>query len=303
MRHTVFSMTLAFLFFASPSFADNHGHDHTKEAGVEVSHQKLSDHVYILQGQGGNVGLFVGETDVFVIDNDHGHVSPSIVSKIKEITPNPIRFLANTHWHGDHTGGNKIIGESGAVIVAHDNVRKRLSEENYIEAFDMRSEPQPHVALPEITYGERVSLRLDKGDAHLIHIPNAHTDGDTVVHFVDENIIHAGDIYFNGFYPFIDAATGGTMEGMIRGAKLIIDMSNDDTVIIPGHGPVSNKKELQAYHDMLVGVHNALKPMVDAGKTLDEVKAADPLKPFNEKWGNGFLKPDKWIGIAYEAVK
>ncbi len=283
-----------------PAYAEEH-HQTGGDAPVVVT-QKVSDNIYMFQGRGGNVALFFGEDGAFLIDNDFAELSPAILEAVRGVYDKEIRFVFNTHWHGDHTGGNELLGEQGAIIVAHDNVRKRLSEENYIAAFDMRSQPAPKTALPELTYDGSATFHLNGEQAHVMHVANAHTDGDSIVHFPKSNVIHLGDIYFNGFYPFIDASTGGRLDGVIAAVELVLGMVDDETVIIPGHGALSNKAQLQGYRDMLFGVRDVLSPMIDAGKTLEQIAEENPLAPFNEKWGGGFLPSEKWLPIVHASM-
>ncbi len=289
------------LFAQSVNAGDGHHHG---EGGsdVKATTQKITDDIYMINVKGGNVGLFVGEDGAFLIDNEYVDVVPAVLDAVKAITEDKVRFAINTHWHGDHTGGNETLGKEGSLIIAHDNVRSRLAVDNYIEAFNMHSKAAPKVALPLITFNDQTSFHINGDTVRVTHVKNAHTDGDSFVHIEEANVIHTGDVFFNGFYPFIDASTGGSVDGVIDACALILGLADDKTVIIPGHGPVSNKAELQAYHDMLVGVRDTIKPMIDAGKTFEEIKAANPLEPFNAEWADGFLSPDVWIKIVYDAM-
>ncbi len=285
---------------ALPAFAGNHDH------AAAAKSTKISDRVYVIQVSGGNIGVSIGDDGIFMIDNGYANATPQVLEQIEKITgtkENDIRYVLNTHWHGDHTGGNEVMGGQGAMIMSHDNVRKRLSVDNYIPAFDMKSTAAPAIALPSLTFNDHMHVHINGDTLSIMHLPNAHTDGDSVIYFEKDNIMHTGDIFFNGFYPFIDASTGGSFQGMIDATNVILEKINDQTKIIPGHGPLSNKAELTAYRDMLVSVQSAIKPMIEAGKTLEEITAANPLKSFNEEWGDGFLPPEKWLPIAYESMK
>lgn len=283
---------------------DHHGHGSAvADTSVKAVTHKITDQIYMINVKGGNVGLFIGEDGSFLIDNEYVDVVPAVMEAVEEISKdNKVRFVINTHWHGDHTGGNEALGKGGGLIVAHDNVRKRLSVDNYIPAFNMESKAFPKVALPLITYNDQTTFHINGDTVHVVHVKNAHTDGDSFAHFEKANVIHTGDVYFNGFYPFIDASTGGSLEGVIKASAEILALANDDTVIIPGHGSVSNKAELKLYHDMLVGVRDVLKPLIDAGKSFEEIKAAKPLGQFDAQWGGGFLSSDVWLKIAYDAM-
>jgi cyclase len=261
---------------------------------VEIKAEKLNDTTWMLTGSGGNIGLSVGEDAVFIIDDQFAPLAPKITAAIARITPKPVKFVINTHWHGDHTGGNESFGKAGALIVAHDNVRRRMSSDQFIEFFNMRSKAEPKEALPVITYAAGLSLHLNGEEIRAIHVSNAHTDGDTVVHFTRSDIVHMGDTYFNGMYPFIDSDTGGSAEGIIAACDQALRFTTGKTQVIPGHGALSNAAELKAYRDMLAAVSGKVKALVAQGKKLDEIVAAKPSADYDEKWGKGFIKPDQF---------
>ena len=269
---------------------------------VEVTATKLADGLHVLFGAGGNIGVSAGKDGVFLIDDQYAPMTAKIRAAVAQITNQPIRFVLNTHWHGDHTGGNENLGGSGSIIVAHDNVRKRMSVEQFIEAFNERVPAAPAAALPVVTYADSVSFHLNGEEIHCFHLPPAHTDGDSVVHFKKANVIHMGDLFFNGLYPFIDASAGGNVDGMIGAADRVLEMANDATQIIPGHGPMAKKGDLKTFRDMLAGVRDKMKPLITAGKTLAEVQATKPTQAFDEKWGKGFLKPEQFVAVAYAAL-
>jgi cyclase len=270
---------------------------------VEVVPTKVTDGVYMLTGRGGNIGVSVGPDGVFLIDDQYAPLTDKVRAAVKTLSDGPIRFVLNTHWHGDHTGGNENFGKSDVVIVAHENVRKRMSVEQFIEAFGSKVPASPKAALPVVTFTDAVTFHLNGDDIRSFHVPPAHTDGDTLVHFGKANVVHMGDCFFNGMYPFIDLSSGGSFEGMIAAADTGLGRADAGTKIIPGHGPLADKAALQSYRDMLVGVRDRVQPLVKAGKTLEEVKAAQPTKAFDEKWGQGFMKPDVWLGIVYKSLK
>ena len=267
---------------------------------VEVKSEKVAEGVYMLQGAGGNIGLSVGPDAAFLIDDEYAPLTPKIKAAVAALTDKPIRFVLNTHWHGDHTGGNKDMGEAGSLIVAHENVRRRMSTEQFIAAFNMREPAAPPKALPVVTFTDAVTFHLNGDEIHAFHVPPAHTDGDSVVHFRKANVIHAGDLFFNGMYPFIDLDTGGSVGGMIGGADRMLAIAGDQTRIIPGHGPLGNKADLKAYRDMLATARDRVAALVKAGKTLEQVTAAAPTAEFDAKWGQGFLKPAQFVAILYK---
>ncbi len=271
---------------------------------MEIRTTKLGESTYMMEGAGGNLGLSIGEDAVFLIDDQFAPLTPKIAAAVAAITKQPVKFVLNTHWHYDHTGGNENFGKSGAIIVAHENVRKRMSVEQFIEAFNMRTPPAPKVALPVITFASATTFHLNGDEIRAIHMPNAHTDGDTIVHFVRNDVIHMGDIYFNGMYPFIDFATGGSVEGVIAAVDKALAIASDKTRVIPGHGPISNKAELKAYRDMLAAISAKIRDMARQGRKLEEITAANVNAEFDDKWGKGFIKGPKFVEmLAKETIK
>ena len=272
---------------------------------VEIQTVEVAANVYMLVGAGGNVGVSVGDDGAFVIDDQYAPLSEKLMAAIDGLTEGdePVRFVVNTHWHGDHTGGNENFGTAGALIVAHENVRARMSTEQFIEAFNMRTEPAPEAALPVVTFDDGVTFHWNGDEIRVFHVAAAHTDGDAIIHFVGANTIHMGDTYFNGFYPFIDAATGGTVDGMIEAADRVLALADDDTRIIPGHGPLSNRAELMTFRNLLADVRERIRVLMAEGRTRDEIIAARPTADLDAEWGDGFLRPDVWVGIVYDAMR
>lgn len=261
---------------------------------VEIKATRLGESTYMLTGAGGNMGLSVGEDAVFLIDDQFAPLTPKITAAIAGITKQPVKFLLNTHWHYDHTGGNENFGRAGAIIVAHDNVRKRMSTEQVIEFFKMPIKAAPKAALPVVTFDSTLSFHLNGEEIRAIHVPRAHTDGDTIVHFLGSDVVHMGDVYFNGFYPFIDTSAGGTVDGVIAACDQVLGIATDRTKIIPGHGPLSNTAELRAYRDMLAAISSRIKKMVAEGRKLEDITASKVTADFDEKWGKGFIKPERF---------
>lgn len=270
---------------------------------VEIVAEKIADGLYMLTGAGGNIGLSVGEDGAFLIDDQYAPLTDKIRAAVAKVSAQPVRFLVNTHWHGDHTGGNENLGKAGVVIVAHDNVRRRMSSEQFLAAFNEKVPPSPKAALPIVTFGDAVTFHVNGDELRAFHVPPAHTDGDTVVHFVKADVIHAGDLFFNGMYPFIDLSSGGSLSGMIDAAERLLATGGERTRYIPGHGPLADRAVLVAYRDMLVGVRSAVQPLVKSGQTLEQAKAKDPLAAWNPKWGAGFMKPERFLEIAYTSLK
>jgi cyclase len=250
---------------------------------------------------GGNVAVSAGEDGVFVVDDEIAPMTAKLKTALAALSKKPVRFVINTHWHADHTGGDPAMAAAGAVIVAQDNVRKRLSVENVrtMSGHIMKTPALPASALPVITFGEDVTLHFNGDDVHVIHMPPAHTDGDAIVHFQKANVIHTGDVVVGG-YPVVDGESGGTLTGMIAAVEKILALANDTTKVIPGHGPVMTKADVTAYREMLVTVRDRVGKLMAQKKSLDEIKAAKPLADLDARWGVMF-KGDDVVEMVYKA--
>ncbi len=271
-------------------------------SAVQVEAVKVADGVHMLVGRGGNIGVSIGEDGVFLIDDQYAPLTDKIKAAVATMSPKPIRFLVNTHWHGDHTGGNENMGKGGVVIVAHENVRKRMSVEQFIEAFDRKVPAAPAGALPIVTFTDAVTFHMNGDAIRAVHVAPAHTDGDTIIRFQKANVVHMGDCFFNGSYPFIDLSSGGSVDGVVAAANQVLGMIDEGTKVIPGHGSLGDRAALKTYRDMLVAVRSRIEPMVAAGKSLEQVKAAQPTKDFDETWGKGFIKGDTFVEIVYKSL-
>lgn len=262
---------------------------------------KINDKIYVLKGIGGNVGIFVGSEEVFMIDDKFANVTPQILAAVKKITPKPVSYLINTHWHGDHTGGNENMHKQGAVIISHENVRLRMNSENTVRG--KVKPPAPKGALPVITFEKDIMFHLDGEDILAYHVHNAHTDGDAHIFFTNSNVIHMGDTYFQGKFPYIDLDSGGSIDGYIESANKVIRLADDDTVIIPGHMNVSNKKELIEFRDMLVDLRDKISHEIEVGKGLEDVKNDTSLtKDYEKQYNWNFINAEKIRITIYNSL-
>jgi len=269
-------------------------------ADVEIGVTDLGDGLYLLTGRGGNMGLSVGEDATFLIDDQFAPLTPKIRAAIAELTDQPVKFVFNTHWHFDHVGGNENFGETGSVIVAHDNVRERMSKDQFLEAFNREVPASPPEALPVVTFNDRVTFYLNGETIRAFHTPHAHTDGDSVIHFDGANVFHMGDTFFHKMYPFIDASSGGSVNGVIEAANAVLAMADEESVIIPGHGPIAGRDDLRAYRDMLATVRDSINAMIADGMSLEQVQAANPTADFDAMHNEmGMFEPAQWVGLMY----
>jgi len=293
MRKTLIAL-LALLAFGAQAQQRNFD-------AVQIKTTKVADGIYMLEGEGGNIGVSAGEDGVFLIDDQYAPLTPKILAAVKEISDKPVRFLINTHWHGDHTGGNENLGKAGVVIVAQDNVYKRLSSGGAIQMLKQNYPPASKAALPVITFSNTATLHLNGDDVTAHHLPPAHTDGDSYVQFRKANVVHSGDVFAAYRYPFIDPESGGSVKGVIRAIDILLPLLDDNTKVIPGHGGLSSKKDVLAFRKMIATVVGKIEPMAKSGKTLQQGLAAKPTREFDEEWGK-FRKPDAFVEIVYNGL-
>jgi cyclase len=269
---------------------------------MEIKTVKLADNLYVLEGAGGNVAVFVWDEGVLLVDDKLAPASPKVKAAVAAITPQPIRFVVNSHWHRDHSGGNEALAGEGSVIVAHENVRRRLSVEGFIEVFQRRVPASPPKALPVVTFTRDVTFHLGGEEISVVHVGPAHTDGDSFVRFRTANVLHLGDCYLNGSFPVVDASSGGVYTGLIAAADTALGMLDPRTRIIPGHGPVAVDRDLRQWRDMLETVHQRVKASVAAGRSLEQVKAERPTKEWDERFPESFVTSLHVVEETYRAV-
>ena len=269
---------------------------------VKIEASQVRGDIYMITGQGGNIGLFTGVDGSFMIDDQFAPLTEKIVEVVKSVGGDTPSYLINTHFHGDHSGGNENLGKAGTLIMAHDEVRQRLVNGSFIAAFGMKAEPAGKQALPTVTYSESMLLHINGETVQIIHVPRAHTDGDSFVVFKSANVVHAGDLFFNGFFPFIDAAHGGSVKGVIAGVDTILALTDGDSKIIPGHGPLANRADLTRYRDMLAIAYERLLKLKNQGVSAEDAVLQAPLEDLEADWGGGIFTADKWIGVVYPAV-
>ncbi len=261
---------------------------------VDIKTSDLGDGIYMLEGLGGNIGVSVGDDGVFVIDDQFAPLADKILAAIAEISDQPVSFVINTHWHGDHTGGNAQMAAAGGVVVAHNNVRKRMAAEG-----PQQAAPD---ALPVVTFAKSVVFHFNGHTIKVVHPGKAHTDGDAIVIFKEINVIHAGDLMFNGRYPYIDVDSGGSVNGYISTLEWLHGAVDEETRVISGHGPAASKQDIADKIAMLRQARKRISALIDEGKSLDEIKAADPLAEFHEKWAWSFIDGPRFTELTYRGL-
>ena len=269
---------------------------------VQVTTTPLGSGLSMLQGAGGNLGVLVGEDGVLVIDDQYAPMTGKIRAAIAKLSAEPIGYVLNTHWHGDHTGGNENFGEAGSHLVSHANVRRRLTTDQYSTLLKRIADAAPMGALPNITFTDSLTFHYNEQEIVAFHVPHAHTDGDGVLHLPRANVIHAGDVIFYGLYPYIDTSAGGSIDGMIAGVKTIIEISDDQTQIIPGHGPLLNRDQVQEYLEMLESARSKVAAEMAKGGDLQAVHAANPCAEWDETLGQVWLTSDQFVQSIFASL-
>jgi glyoxylase-like metal-dependent hydrolase (beta-lactamase superfamily II) len=269
---------------------------------VQIKTTKIGGNFYTLEGQGGTIGVLAGPDGVLMVDAQFAPLSDKIIAAIKQISDGRIRFLINTHVHGDHTGGNENIAKTGATILARENLRARLAKPGPL-ANGQPGVPAPPMALPILTYDSQITIRMNGEEVVLVPVPVAHTDGDTMVYFPTANVIMTGDFYRSTGYPNIDRANGGTMNGMLSGFDAIVRLGRSDTRIIPGHGAIVDKRAVMAHKEMMMAVRDKVQALVRQNKTQEEAIAAKPAAEFDSKvTGATAATADRFVGQLYQEL-
>jgi len=283
----------------SPAAAAAHDvHETAQEADWPFEVAEVAESIFMLEGRGGNVGVLVGDGPTFIIDDKFADNVEGIRAAVDSVGGAEVGYIVNTHWHGDHTGGNAGFADRGATILAHENVRARLSTNHYSEIWERTTEAAPEAAWPVVTFTRDVTLHLNGQTARVRHVPAAHTDGDAIIHFEEADVLHMGDIFFNGMFPFIDTASGGTVDGFIAGLEKGLEIAGEDTRIIPGHGPLATRADLAAARDLAIEVRDRVQARIDAGEDLETMLADNPLAELDEAWA-GFMTSARLAPIVY----
>ncbi len=256
---------------------------------IKIKTTHVAGNIYMLEGAGGNIGVSAGPDGILIVDDQFALLAEKIRNALKELAEGPLEFLINTHFHGDHTGGNAVFGDE-AHIIAHANVRKRLQVEDASEK-----------ALPVVTFDDSLSIHFNDEEIRVIHFPNSHTDGDSVIFFTGSNVVHMGDLFFSGRFPYVDLSSGGDVEGLIGHIEKLLAELPPDVKLIPGHGPLSDLDDLKTYHQTLVATTELVRDQIEAGKSLEEIKAAGLPKKWRS-WGAGFISTSRWIEIVHRSL-
>jgi cyclase len=297
----VLGFLLVFLASPSPAWKTAAGFS-TDWPNVQMESLRLGEHLHYLHGSGANMLVSAGPDGILMVDCEFAPMSSKIKQAVAKLQPGPVRFLIDTHWHVDHSGGNADFAKDGAIIIAQDHVRERLSVQQPKGYFGNIVPPAPPAAWPSLTYDRSMTVHFNGEDVMLFNDGAAHTDGDTVVYFPKANVVHMGDIYINGLYPIIDIASRGTIQGYFPVIDHVLALINEQTKVIPGHGPIANKADLLFYRNMLATLRDRVQKMIDEGKTLDEITAANVSKDFDANWASDRVGPEAITRMIYSGL-
>jgi glyoxylase-like metal-dependent hydrolase (beta-lactamase superfamily II) len=270
---------------------------------VQIETIQVKDNIYMLKGSGGNIGVITGEDGVLIVDDQYAPLAPKIKAAIAEISDKPVKYVINTHWHGDHMGGNEVFGADGSIIIAHDNVRTRLSTDQFMKHQQREVPASPEIAWPIVTFSDEITYYFNDEEILVRHAPPAHTDGDAAIYFKNANVIHMGDAFVRYGYPFVDISSGGSVMGMVANLDEIIEMINDETVVIPGHGEISNRQDMIAFRDTLRDIVAGVQQGIDKGQSLEEIQASEIASRYDEQWGGGFIKGKDFVSFTYLSLE
>jgi cyclase len=269
------------------------------EREVTVRAEKVADGLYFVTGRGGNLAISIGDDGVFLVDDQYAPLTDAIRQVIAQLTDKPVRFVLNTHWHADHTGGNENLGKLGTVVIAHDNVRARMSSEQFSTFWERYTDPSSAGALPVVTFNDTLTFHMNGLSIRAFHVAGAHTDGDAIVHFPELNVIHMGDVLFYTWYPYIDVSAGGSIRGTIAAVDSVLPLLDEESVVLPGHGVITDRDGLVEYREMLTAVADRIQAMIDEGKSLEEIQAARPTADWDAVWGQNFMSPERFVRLVH----
>jgi glyoxylase-like metal-dependent hydrolase (beta-lactamase superfamily II) len=300
--YTLLLFVVAGLLFIHGN-TNNFDYVYGQDQDIIINTTKLADNIYMLQGSGGNILVSVGQDGTFIVDDQFAPLTVKIKDAISKITDKAIEFVINTHWHPDHTGGNENLGEAGAIIVSHDNVRKRLSTEQFSDFFKRSVSPLSEKGLPIITFSDNMTIYQNGEEIRIIHMDNGHTDGDSVIYFPKSDVIHVGDDFSDKSFPFIDISSGGSIDGLIASLKMISSIINDETKVVSGHTGISNKTKVIDFANMLTEVRNQINQMINEGKSLLDIINAQPTSNY-EKIYHYYtsIKPEDFVTHIYQSL-
>ena len=276
---------------------------HAQMDDVTIDVERVADGIYMLAGRGGNIGLSIGKEATFIIDDQFAPLTGKITAAIATVTDRPVDYVFNTHWHYDHVGGNEHLGAAGALILAHDNVRGRMKAGQFFEISGRNVEPAPAVALPVVTFDDGLKLHINGQTVEGIHVADAHTDGDTLVFFREANVLHTGDTFVKDSFPFVDMGSGGSIDGLIAAAEVSLSLTDENSRIIPGHGALANRADLEAIHNMMKTIRDRVARMIDEGKSLAEILSTKPTEEFDARFGgSGFITNEVFVGFVHKSL-
>jgi cyclase len=278
------------------------GAQDTEPSGVKIEVRQLRPGLHLLGGVGCNVVAWTGPDGTVLVDTGKADSAPQLLAAAARLAPQGVRFVVNTHWHPDHTGGNALLARSGALVVSQENVRLRMSEPQHLSEYALEVPAAAAVALPVVTFDDGLTLNLNGDRLVLLHAPAAHTGGDGIAWWEEANVVHVGDVFYADGYPFLDTASGGSLAGLVSAIETVLSRADSRTLVVPGHGPVATRAELAAYRDMLVAVGRHVRELAEQGRSLDEVLAAEPTAPYDARYGKGGVSPERFVRLLFEGL-